>query len=348
MFEAARRLIPFRAGVVCAVSGGPDSVAMTHALIRINEIHQCEWRIAIAHFDHQLRADSAADAEFVRELAQEWNVRFVTTSQNVRAAAEETGTSIETAAREERYAFLCRAAKTCSAGYVSLAHHADDQAETVLHRILRGTGLRGLAGMPEQRNLTSDGDTVLVRPMLGLRKQDILAYCDDSKLPFRVDATNDDPNAATRNRIRQELIPLIERVINPKVGAALVQLAQQADQAAKALRAQAEAALNKFGSQTEPDAWTLEVRPIVGLQNALRTELLATVLEKLGVAMQSIGHERIQAANELIDGDGRLRRIELSGQVTIERRGGQLVVRLGSATSNTDATEDRQVRAACR
>lgn len=346
LFESARRLIPHRAGVVCAVSGGADSVAMLHGLLRVNEIHDCGWRLVVAHLDHQLRPTSAGDADFVGRLAGELKLPFVCEALDVRAAAETTGQSIETTARELRYSFLRRVADSQSAGIVSVAHHADDQAETVLHRILRGAGLAGLAGMPRQRAL-GDGHA-LVRPMLGFWKRDIVAYCEAAGLAFREDDTNDDPEAATRNRIRHELIPLIEGAINPQVGRALVQLAEQATRAQEVIRSDAADALDACATRSIEGDWALEVTSLSNLPRAVTTEVLRLAIERSGAAMQSIGFERIEAAAELIDGDGQSRRVEMAGGVTIERRGGKLVLHVGEARPGRDNFDNHQIQEACR
>lgn len=348
VFDAARALIPHRTGVVCAVSGGADSVAMLHALVRVNEIHECGWRLAVAHLDHQLRRDSSDDAAFVRKLAENLKLPCEFESVDVRALADKGDVSIETAARDARYEFLTRAARSLSAGIVCVGHHADDQAETVLHRILRGTGLSGLAGMPSQRPLDVDGDVRLVRPMLGIWKHEIIEYCRASGLVCREDVTNHDPDAATRNRIRNVLLPLIQREFNPQAAAALVQLARQAERASELIGVEVTKALEAHGRRVDSNTWSLAARPLAILSSVLRTELLVVVLEKLGASMQSIGFERLEASAELFDGDGRARRVELAGGVVIERRGAELIVRDQSPSGTTSSPQNPQVPSACR
>lgn len=348
VFDAARALIPHRAGVVCAVSGGADSVAMLHVLVRVNEIHECGWRLAVAHLDHQLRPESADDAAFVRKLAEALKLPCMTEAVDVRGLAKQSDVSIETAARNARYEFLRRAAYSHSASGVCVGHHADDQAETVLHRILRGTGLTGLAGMPSQRPLDDDGDIRLVRPMLTIWKHEIIEYCKASGLACRDDVTNHDPDVATRNRIRNVLLPLIHREFNPQAAAALVHLARQADRASEFIRAEVIAALDKHGRRVDPATWSLQARPLSVLSAVLRTELVVVVLERLGAAMQSIGFERLEAAAGLFDGDGRARCIELAGGVVIERRGAALIVRVQSPSESLPSPKNQQVPSACR
>jgi tRNA(Ile)-lysidine synthase len=200
--------------------------------------------------------------------------------------------------------------------------------------------------MPKQRAL-DDGAT-LVRPMLAFWKRDIVAYCKAAGFAFREDDTNHDPEAATRNRIRHVLVPLIERAINPQVGRALVQLAEQAARTQEVIRSEATNALDSCITQSTEDEWTIDVTSLSNLPRAVRSELLRVVIERSGAAMQSIGYERIEAAAELIDGDGQSRRVEMAGGVTIERRGGKLVVQVGEARPGRDNLDNHRIQEACR
>jgi len=206
---------------VLAVSGGADSVAMLRAARQLPQFAGT----AVAHFNHQLRgADSDADAAFVRTLAGEWP--FYGRTADVRAAAAVAGENVEAAARRLRYAFLLETARAAGASWVATAHTADDQAETVLHRMIRGSGLRGLRGIAPARPLGAG--ILLVRPMLDVTRADVLAFLKETNQPWREDATNQDV-AYTRNRIRHELLPLL-KTFNPGVADALGRLAAQAQE----------------------------------------------------------------------------------------------------------------------
>ena len=153
-----RTLIPPGSRVLAAVSGGADSVCLLDLLRRESDV-EC----VCAHFDHRLRPGSGEDARFVRELCAEWGIEFVGGSGDTAAYAREKGLSLETAARELRYAFLFRAARETGAGLIATAHNLNDNAETVLFHMARGTGLRGLAGIPRRRE-------TLVRPLLDVSR----------------------------------------------------------------------------------------------------------------------------------------------------------------------------------
>lgn len=215
-FFAGHRLPP-GPGVV-AVSGGADSVALLRALraAGMGPLH-------LAHFHHHLRgAEADADVVFVRDLAGGLECEFHLGEADVPAA----GGNVEAAARRLRYEWLAGVAARTGAAWVATGHTADDQAETVLHRLLRGTGLRGLRGIAAVMPL---GGSRLVRPLLAVTRADVLAFLAGLGQPYRTDSTNADPRY-TRNRIRAELLPLLT-TFNPDAPAALNRAAQQAGEA---------------------------------------------------------------------------------------------------------------------
>jgi len=217
----AHQLLRPRARIVVAVSGGADSVALLHLLAQL----RAAWDLTlhIAHLDHRLRAASADDAEFVRALGTRWNISTTVEAKDVAAACAREGWSLEEGARRVRYAFLLDVARRCEADTIATAHTADDQAETVLMRLLRGTGLMGLRAIPMKRRLEA---CWIVRPLLEIWRREILEYLQAAGVTHRDDATNADPRFV-RNRIRHELLPLLERDYNPNIKRALAQIAEQ-------------------------------------------------------------------------------------------------------------------------
>ena len=237
-----------------AVSGGADSVVLLHGLL------EAGCGVVIGHFNHRLRgAESDGDEGFVRELAGRFGLAVRVGSADVAAA----GGNLEATARRLRYEWLARTAAEAGAGWVATGHTADDQAETVLHRLIRGTGLQGLRGITAERPLPVGWDESssptffvqvpdvgledsshptksvrVVRPILAATRADVLAYLAAIGQPFRTDATNAD-SAFTRSRIRNELLPLL-KTFNPDVVSALCRLAGQAEDATTVLAAEAE------------------------------------------------------------------------------------------------------------
>ncbi|HEX6369111.1 MAG TPA: tRNA lysidine(34) synthetase TilS [Longimicrobium sp.] len=206
------------AHVLVAVSGGCDSVSLLH-LLRF-AAGDAGPRVTAAHFDHDMRAGSERDAAWVRGLCGAWEVPLV-------EARAETAPRTEEEARDARYAFLRRAQAEAGATHLATAHHADDQAETVLFRVLRGTGLPGLAGIPPR----DDGG--LIRPLLPFWRAEILRYARSAGLAWREDPTNALADPA-RNRIRLRLLPDIERHLAPGARRSLARLAELAREDAEA------------------------------------------------------------------------------------------------------------------
>jgi tRNA(Ile)-lysidine synthase len=206
-----------------AVSGGPDSVAL--ALV----LRDLPVDLTLAHLNHLLRgAESDADEAWVTALAEAWDLPCRTARLDVAAEAARTGGNLEETARCLRYEWLTQIAHDSGATWVATGHTADDQAETVLHRLLRGSGLQGLRGMAERRPLAPGID--LVRPLLHWRRADVLAYLEKNKQAYRLDSSNADPRF-TRNRLRHELLPLLTEHYSPALVDLLGQLAGQAAEA---------------------------------------------------------------------------------------------------------------------
>jgi tRNA(Ile)-lysidine synthase len=195
------------------VSGGRDSIALLHWLISLGY-----KKLIVCHLNHQLRGRSSdADARFVQELAAKYQVDFERGAANVRALAKKKKMSIETAAREARYSFFAKAAKRHCCHTMFLAHHADDLVETFLLNLIRGAGPTGLAGMREVSSRHFDGvDLTIVRPLLSVWRTDIDKYVRGYHLKFREDATNKSL-AATRNRIRNCIIPYLEKILGRNI-----------------------------------------------------------------------------------------------------------------------------------
>lgn len=212
-----------RAGerVLIGVSGGPDSVALLHILTSLRA--ELRVQLSVVHVDHRLRPDSSHDGAFVAALAGCLAVPATIVERDVLADASTQGRSLEDRARRMRYQVFLEVARQQAASRVALAHTADDQAETVLMRVIRGAGLRGLTAIPLSRPL---GEVMVIRPLLAVWRQELLEYLKRHRLEFRHDATNNDLRFL-RNRIRAQLLPLLEREYNPNMKALLCQLAEQ-------------------------------------------------------------------------------------------------------------------------
>ncbi|MFO0871998.1 MAG: tRNA lysidine(34) synthetase TilS [Pirellulales bacterium] len=254
--------------VVVAVSGGGDSVALLHCLRRLQLPGR--GRLVVAHFHHGLRGEPAdRDAAFVAELAAAWGLACEIGRART-DLSEPPPAPDEATARHTRYAFLRATAHRLGARYVAVAHTADDQAETVLQRLLRGTGVTGLAGMPRTRRLSLA--TSLIRPFLDLRRAQVRHYLTRHQWACCQDETNDDTRY-TRNRIRQELLPLLARDYNPQVSIALTRLATQAAELRGLVEPLVEQLVAQVLIQLTPGEVLLDTAPLSGQPPALVREL---------------------------------------------------------------------------
>jgi tRNA(Ile)-lysidine synthase len=209
-YNSLVRLVRPGETVIAAVSGGADSVALFHLLNMAGE--EFGIKIVAAHFNHKLRGkESLRDEFFVRKLASLYGSPFELSGMDVNKAAKAGGGGIEKTARDLRYSFLVRTARKYSSKTIALGHNLDDNAETFLFRLITGAGSAGLSAIPEQREVAPG--IRIVRPLLGVRKKDIMGFLKDEEIPFVFDSSNS-TDLYTRNRIRNSLIPLIEKQYN--------------------------------------------------------------------------------------------------------------------------------------
>jgi tRNA(Ile)-lysidine synthase len=198
--------------VVIGLSGGNDSTALLHILAGLNQHYQYDWKLHAVHLNHGFRGEEARqDALYAEGLCQQLGVAFHGFEQNVPAYMEETGMGAQEASRELRYRLYREVAKKVHATKVALAHHADDQVETILFRMIRGTRLHGLAGMPKRRQLEETDHVELIRPLLHKTREELERYCRDHGLQPREDSSNSS-RKYKRNLLRLEVIPLLEEV----------------------------------------------------------------------------------------------------------------------------------------
>jgi len=256
--------------IVVGLSGGADSVALTDALASLRR--RRGFQLVAAHLDHGLRPGSADDAAFCQALCQALDVSFRAGTARVRARAGREKGGLEQAARRERYSFLRRVKDDEEAVAIAVAHTEDDQAETLLLRLLRGTGASGLAGMRPR-----SGD--LLRPLLGVPRNAVLAYLRERGLGWREDPSNAD-TAHTRNRVRHELLPYLEERFNPRIRAALARTAALLADEVSHIHAEADILLAKAairdGDALVLDRLTLAKAPVAVARAVLRLALLET------------------------------------------------------------------------
>lgn len=229
-----------------AISGGADSTFLLHALAQKQQI---KYQFSIAHLNHQTRGtDSKEDQIFVQELAKQYQLPFHTQQRDIPALTRTRQQSFELVAREERYGFFAEICAHHQLQGVVTAHHAGDQAESLMLHLLRGTGLEGLQGMAQRIQTDQFGQLLTIyRPMLNLNKNELLRWLKESHFPFREDTSNQEIKQ-TRNQIRKELLPLMQE-INPKIFLHLNQLSQHAQELQSFLKPQVQEARKQLEEQ---------------------------------------------------------------------------------------------------
>jgi tRNA(Ile)-lysidine synthase len=292
------------------VSGGADSVALLRALCA------CGVPPTVAHVNHKLRgADADADEAFVRDLCATLGIPCAVKATDVAALA--AGGNLESTARRVRYDFFAEVAAEAGAAWVATAHTADDQAETVLHRLMRGTGLQGLRGIAPARGQKSEvrsqksskgsssdlcplTSVVLVRPLLAVTRADVLDYLASLNQPFREDASNADPRF-TRNRIRHELLPLL-KTFNPDIVSALTHIAEHASEAHDVLVVLAGELLAKAERPRAANTVVLDAATLAAAPRAVLRAALRVVWEREGWSVADMGFDAWDRAVEIAGG----------------------------------------------
>ena len=284
-----RRLLKSRQAILVAVSGGLDSMMLLHILHELSSRHR--WHLTVAHFNHQLRGRSSdADESLVRQTAGAMRLPFVAGRANVKEFARKSKLSVEMAARKLRHDFFARVAKKRKIRVMALAHHAADQLELFFLRVLRGAGGEGLAGMKWRSPSPVDSKITLVRPLLDATKAELRGFVCERKIRFRNDATNATLDMP-RNRVRNELLPLLRRHYQPALAKTVLRLMEivgaEADLAAEIarqwLRSSGRQSAQTKSQSRLTSAAAIEKENFASLPVAVQRRVLQLQLTELGV-----------------------------------------------------------------
>ncbi|RNC28698.1 MAG: tRNA(Ile)-lysidine synthase [Candidatus Dichloromethanomonas elyunquensis] len=271
--EVLPQLIPPQSGVLAAVSGGPDSVAMAHIIWRyIRENTDQGLRMVINHVNHKMRVEAEEEAELVKRLAGMWGVPYIYHEFNAKKYAVERRKSFQEASREWRYAHWKEDMEQFELNLLATAHHLGDQAETVLYRMLRGSGTAGLAGIyPVKEGI--------IRPLLSVSKKEILAYCQEEELPYAIDKSNDKP-CYDRNRIRLELLPELEKKYNDKIQESLGRMAEVLRWDEEFINSQVDKVWSRYCKETPESRIEISLK-VWGQPNAILSRILRRAARKI-------------------------------------------------------------------
>ncbi|MGD0152931.1 MAG: tRNA lysidine(34) synthetase TilS [Thermacetogeniaceae bacterium] len=338
------------------VSGGADSIGL---LLILRELaREYDLHLHVVHLNHMLRPDAAADAAFVQQLAHQWGLPVTIGYARVRHIAERFRIGIEEAGRLARYRLFERVADRIGAQRIAVGHQANDQVETVLFNIMRGTGPGGLAGIPPRRG-------GIVRPLLCASREEIAAYCRTAGLDWRSDASNLDPEFL-RNRIRHSLLPVLRRDFNPHIDQAILRLAEivgeenrffeghtrsllqrlleEGEVLAKAMPAakfnpvsEADAVAPGYvqagtsGSRLTPKAMRLPLNRFVHLPLAIQRRLLRAVIRKAGGSLRHLGYQNIKDCLDFLSRGDSTGTVQLPHGVWVNKCFGYLTVAVSPA-----------------
>ncbi len=288
-------------------------MALLQAVHSLSQTNPGPGRVLVAHVNHCLRGEeSDSDEEFVRRACDALGLELIVHRLEVAIAQ----TAIEERARAARYELLTQTAEERGARFVAVAHTADDQAETILHHVLRGTGLAGLAGMPKFRSLSPA--VTLVRPLLGVRRQTLRDYLAALGQDFREDSSNGD-TAFTRNRLRHELLPQLAEQYNPSVIDALVRLGRLAAESRTIVEAHLEPLLEQAVQiDLEPSVVTIDCAALAEQSRPIVRELLIAAWNEVEWPMGDMTFAHWEQLAELII-DPAARKVMFPGAIVAER-----------------------------
>ena len=313
--------------VIVGVSGGPDSVALLKILHSINIAKNLHLHLCIAHLNHQLRGKQAEeDAQFVQDLSKSLSLPCILKTVDIQKIAEQTKCSIEEAARIERYKFFMEVSQSYHASAVVIGHTADDNAETILHRIIRGTGIQGLRGIPILRTLTTDSTIQLVRPLLFVWRSEIVEYLEKEQLNYRTDESNYE-TTYLRNKIRLELIPLLEKHYNPNIKNILSQLCQILNANNEYILSEANKVLKDSMIEGTKDFYTIDTHFFTKQPKILQYVMFHELLQRMQIPLKEITYEHYTNLLTDITRTGKGRHFQLPGKLHIWHEHGMLYLR---------------------
>jgi len=304
-------------GVLVALSGGADSVALLKILLNLALDYQL--KIIACHVNHRLRGEEAnRDEAFVAKLCSEMGVFLVRRRLgNVRVKSK--GESLEEWCRKERYTHLEEVAKEYCLSKIALGHHLQDQAETVLFNLLRGSGFAGLRGMQPLR------EGKFIRPLLYVKKEEILSFLEAERVPYVTDSTNLDERY-TRNRIRHSLIPYLKEYFNPNVEEVLARTAKIMALCDDYLRKEAKEALLKWRNTAYEDGQVISLKEFSSLPIALRFYILKILFDGLVPPGRSIGFKHMEMVITLCDKVEGTKYLSLPGGISVRREYDELII----------------------
>lgn len=319
--------------ILVAVSGGPDSVALLRVLVLLS--FEYELRLTTAHLNHGLRgAEAQREEAFVHSLCAGMGINCISKTVDIRTLRKGSGRSLEEVGREQRYRFLDETAQTCGAKKIATGHHRDDQAETVLINLLRGSGLEGLKGIVPVR------EGRIIRPLLHIGREEILEFLNREGLPYITDSSNLGLHFL-RNRIRHQLIPELTARYNPAIVRGLSHTAEIIRREDDYLQTVVRQILSRWGVVPGEADILLPLTDFVDLHEALQGRVIKYLLGSAALSGNGIGYRHVEAVLALTRLSRRRKAsLDLPGLIRVEKDGS--VLRIGRVNARPVRSDKRK------
>lgn len=305
--------------VLVSVSGGPDSVCMLHILKELSV--PLELQLFVFHLDHLIRGESShQDAQFVKELAAGMGIPSFILSFDVPRYRRISGLSLQESARRVRLRLLARTAEKIKASKVALGHNSDDQVETILMRIIRGTGPEGLTGMSMVSRIPVPGNrqAVIIRPLLEIPRKEIERYCRENQISYREDSSNL-KTVYRRNKIRLELIPYLEEQYNPQIRDALLNMSRSLHRENGFMEEQALLAFSEVLLEESEDRVILRGSRLIKYHPALQVRIFRMGLDRLKGNLTAVGYNHLESIFKLLHGGAPHGSLNLPGGIIVKK-----------------------------
>jgi len=297
--------------VVVGVSGGPDSMALLSVLHQMQENY--DLQLLVAHLNHGFRGKEAErDAQFVRDRAQGFGLPCEIKTVDVPSFKKRSTLSSQEAARVVRYQFLEDVRKRFHASKIALGHTADDQAETLMMWLLRGTGLKGLGGMPPVRG------GIIIRPLIETTREEIETFLEEKSIPFVVDSSNLNPDYV-RNKLREQLFPLLKEDYNPQLVKRLTQTAEIVRLDNEYLEKKAQEKLERIIVSCDSTSAVIDSVGLLALPVALQVRCLRSLLEKIKGNLKRISSTHLNAILKIVSRDKPYKVLQLPDGISVEK-----------------------------
>jgi len=304
-----KKLIGQGDNILIALSGGPDSVFLFHNLRKLKDI--ISFNLYASHINHMYRGqDAMHDEEFVRDLCQKYGIRLFVKRKNMTEYARELKVTEEEAGRVLRYGFFNENLSQIGGGKVALAHNLNDQAETVLQRLIRGTGIDGLSAMSFQKGN-------LIRPMLNVSRDEIMAYLHENNYQYCIDITNSQ-DIYGRNKIRLNLIPYLEKNFNPNIQATLSRMAEAMERDKKIIEKYIDVKFKELLKDRSDSRLVLDLNSLRALDMGEKGRIIRRGIEELKGNTVNVEMKHVDSAISLMDAGKTGKKIDLTGGFTIE------------------------------